>query len=94
LVPRFPEKNEYIISTSEFQRVKKLLLKQTNAKAGIIGDLDEGEPGRPTLKRRKPAPDGTDSTSPGESSSEPETKGPPKLKRRGEPDKQTPPEDN
>lgn len=84
LVARFPEKEEYIISTSEFQKVKDYLLKQTNAKAAVIGDLDEGEPGRPTLKRRKPEPDGID----GESSSEPEKKGPPKLKRRGEPDKE------
>ena len=34
LVARFPEKDEYIISTSEFQRVKGHLLKITNARAG------------------------------------------------------------
>src|SRR5687767_6760602 len=39
LVARFPEKEEYIISTSEFQRVKGHLLKLTNAKAGIPVDF-------------------------------------------------------
>src|SRR5215211_2111906 len=38
LVSRFPEKEEYIISTSEFQRVKAYLLKITNAKAGVTAD--------------------------------------------------------
>ncbi|HEX6280257.1 MAG TPA: M48 family metallopeptidase [Pyrinomonadaceae bacterium] len=87
LVARFPEKEEYIISTSEFQRVKAHLLKSTNAKAGIAIDFDEGDPGRPTLKKRQPdspdaANDGDDS---GESSS-----GPPKLKKRGEEPQPTP----
>lgn len=95
LVARFPEKNEYIISTSEFQKVKEYLLKQTNAKAAVIGDIDEGEPGRPTLKRRQPDPVDADGNAiPAESSSEPEQKGPPKLKRRGEPDPKPSPEDN
>src|SRR5688572_3074425 len=59
LVARFPEKEEYVISTSEFQRVKSHLLKITNAKAGITTDLDEDGNQKPTLKRRQPvdAPD-------------------------------------
>ena len=87
LVARFPEKEEYIISTSEFQRVKGHLLKTTNAKAGIAIDFDEGEPGRPTLKKRQPdSPDATtDGNDQGESSS-----GPPKLKKRGEEPEPTP----
>ncbi len=90
LVSRFPEKNEYIISTSEFQRVKAHLLKLTNAKAAIAGDFDEEEQGKPTLKRRQPdSPDATDST--GESSSTKKDE-PPKLKRRGEPDPEPSPE--
>lgn len=89
LVARFDEKEEYIISTSEFQRVKGHLLKITNAKAGITTDFDEGDPGRPTLKKRQPdAPEATgdaaDGTS-GSSSSEP-----PKLKKRGEEPAPTP----
>lgn len=86
LVSRFPERDEYVISTSEFQRVKSHLLRLSNAKAGVTGDLDEGEPGRPTLKRRSPEPDATDgSTDSGDPSSD-KTDGPPQLKRRGEPE--------
>ena len=84
LVSRFPDREEYIISTSEFQRVKKHLLRLSNAKAGVIGDLDDAdEPGRPTLKRRQPTPDSTDDTN-GTSDSN-DDGAPPKLKRRGEP---------
>jgi predicted Zn-dependent protease len=84
LVARFPEKDEYIINTSEFQRVKAHLLKITNAKAGLVADTDSAEPGRPTLKRRQPeGTDGdassTDSTGTSSSSS---SDGPPQLKRR------------
>lgn len=81
LVARFSEKEEYIISTSEFQRVKAYLLKSTNAKAGILVDFDEGtDNARPTLKKRQPdSPDASNSDSGSSSSSEP-----PKLKKRGE----------
>jgi len=80
LVARFPEKEEYIISTSEFQRVKAHLLKITNARAGVVTDIDEEGNQKPTLKRRQPEstdPAGNDS---GTSSSD----GPPQLKKRGE----------
>jgi hypothetical protein len=83
LVARFPEKEEYIISTSEFQRVKAHLLKLTNAKAGITGDIDDTENGRPTLKRRQPEPDSSDST--GDDNSSSSSDGPPQLKKRNEP---------
>ncbi|MCY7348978.1 MAG: M48 family metallopeptidase [Pyrinomonadaceae bacterium] len=80
LVARFPEKEEYIISTSEFQRVKAHLFRISNVKAGVISDIDENDPGKPTLKRRQPEPDATDSSdSTTESSSDA-----PKLKRRSE----------
>jgi hypothetical protein len=89
LVARFPEKEEYVISTSEFQRVKSHLLRLTNAKAGVTTDLDEGDPGRPTLKKRQPdAPDadpsGDSSSSSSSSGSSSSPSGPPKLKKRGE----------
>ena len=90
LVARFPEKEEYIISTSEFQRVKSYLLKMTNAKAGVTSDIEEGDPGRPTLKRRQPEstdPVGTDTSDGSSSSSSSE---PPKLKKRGEEPTATP----
>ena len=80
LVARFPERDEYIISTSEFQRVKAHLLKITNARAGVVNDIDEDGQQKPTLKRRQPEstdPVGNDS---GSSSSD----GPPQLKKRGE----------
>ncbi len=87
LVSRFPEKEEYVLSTSEFQRVRAHLLKLSNAKAGVTSDIDDSDGGRPTLKRRQPdadtpLPDGKS----GESSSD-SKEAPPKLKRRGgEPD--------
>jgi hypothetical protein len=85
LVSRFPEKEEYVISTSEFQKIKSYLLKQTNAKAGVAGDIEAAaDEGRPTLKKRQPdAPDSSDgsSTTP-DSSSSSTSDGPPKLKKR------------
>jgi hypothetical protein len=79
LVARFPEKEEYIISTSEFQRVKAYLLKSSNAKAGVTQDVDDPDNSRPTLKRRQPdSSDNPDQT--GDSSST-ENK-PPQLKKK------------
>ena len=80
LVARFPEKEEYVISTSEFQRVKAHLLKLTNAKAGVTSDLDEEGNQKPTLKRRQPEGSDPADTTKGTSSSD----GPPQLKKRGE----------
>lgn len=58
LVSRFPEREEYVISTSEFQRIKNRLFKTTNARSAVAIDIDEGTtPGRPTLKRRAPEND-------------------------------------
>jgi predicted Zn-dependent protease len=81
LVSRFPEREEYIISTSEFQRVKAHLLRLSNVKAGVTSDIDEMEPGKPTLKRRQPEADQTDSS---DSTTESSSDAPPKLKRRGD----------
>lgn len=83
LVARFPEKEEYVISTSEFQRVRSHLMKITNSRAGVTTDYDQGDDGRPTLKKRQP-----ESTDPldtgGESSSKPD--GPPQLKKKDQPE--------
>ena len=60
LAARFQEKEEYVISTSEFQRVKGRMLRLSNARASTAGALasaEDGAPGRPTLKRRQPTPD-------------------------------------
>jgi hypothetical protein len=80
LVSRFPEKEEYIISTSEFQRVKSYLLKISNAKAGVTMDVDDPENTRPTLKKRQPDNPDDSSDMPGESSSSDK---PPQLKKKG-----------
>ena len=83
LAARFPEHEEYVISSSEFQRVKNRLLRLSNARAatsGAIATGDEGgAPGRPTLKRRQPTPD--DSTTTPEGDQKPAESAPPKLKR-------------
>lgn len=80
LVSRFPEKEEYVISTSEFNRVKAHLFKITNAKAGVLVDFDEEDNAKPTLKKRQPDAPDADSDDPSKSSSS--SDGPPKLKKR------------
>jgi beta-barrel assembly-enhancing protease len=84
LVAKFPEKEEYIMSTSEFQRVKGHLMKITNARAGITTDYDNVDDSKPTLKKRQPEGSETPTMNgePGSSSSD----GPPKLKKRDQPD--------
>jgi len=82
LAARFPEHEEYVISSSEFQRVKNRLLRLSNARASSAGALpgaDDGAPGRPTLKRRQPTPDDT-TTSPDTGEQKPGD-APPKLKK-------------
>ncbi len=83
LVSRFPEREEYVISTSEFQRVKARLMRTSNSRITTAGDIsgsDDGTPGRPTLKRRQPTPDesGTDPNAP---PADTKPADPPKLKR-------------
>jgi predicted Zn-dependent protease len=59
LAARFPEQEEYVISTSEFQKVKGRLLRLSNARATTSGVIaDDGDSGRPTLKRRLPSGEG------------------------------------
>jgi predicted Zn-dependent protease len=87
LAARFPEREEYVINTSEFNRVKARLLRLSNSRATAAGEIkgsDDGTPGRPTLKRRQPTPDDpsttpTDGSQPKPTESKPEE--PPKLKR-------------
>ena len=85
LAARFPEREEYVINTSEFNRVKARLLRLSNAKASTAGEIrgsDDGTPGRPTLKRRQPTPE--DSTQPEGTAQKPadsKSNEPPKLKR-------------
>ncbi|HEX8652809.1 MAG TPA: M48 family metallopeptidase [Pyrinomonadaceae bacterium] len=87
LAARFPEREEYVISTSEFQRVKSRLLRLSNARATTAGDISDGgngTPGRPTLKRRSPSVDDNQTGEPGGTSAPPSEQrpaSPPKLKR-------------
>jgi predicted Zn-dependent protease len=84
LAARFPEHDEYVISTSEFQKVKGRLLRLSNARASTAGALpgaEEGAPGRPTLKRRQPTPDDTTTNPDGIESKPAEKAEPPKLKK-------------
>jgi len=79
LVGRFPEKEEYIISTSEFQRVKAHLLRTSNAKALTTSDEETIENQRPTLKRRQPTDSTTDTGDSSSTENKPTEK--PTLKR-------------
>jgi len=84
LAARFPEHDEYVISTSDFQRVKAKLLRLSNARAttaGVLPSGDEGAPGRPTLKRRQPTPDDSTTNPDGSEQKPAEKQEPPKLKR-------------
>ncbi len=90
LVARFPEREEYVVSTSEFQRVKAHLLQISNARAGVTSDIDENGEGKPTLKKRQPDADSTGDDSGTSSSSDT----PPKLKKRGEETENKPPPQN
>ena len=88
LAARFPEHEEYVISSSEFQRVKGRLLRLSNARASSTSDQgDNGPAGRPTLKRRQPTPD--DSTTPpagtDQKPGDKQDSTPPKLKRQDTP---------
>ena len=85
LAARFPEHEEYVISTSEFQKVKARLLRLSNARASAAGALpgaQDGPPGRPTLKKRQPTPDDSTTTPDGGIESKPADKtAPPVLKK-------------
>ena len=87
LAARFPERDEYVISSSEFQRVKNRLLRLSNARAssnGAIAGSDDGTPGRPTLKRRQPTPDDSTTTPDGTAKPEANKPAPPTLRREGQ----------
>ena len=93
LAARFPEKEEYVISSSEFQRVKGRLLRLSNARVsstGAIASSDDGTPGRPTLKRRTTTPDDSTTTTP-DGTQKPDTSKPAAPTLRRNPDAQPTP---
>ena len=80
LLARFPDRDEYTVTTSDFQRVKSRLLALTNARViDASGNRDTG-PKRPTLKRRKEGEDPNQTDSTGTGTEAPKDK--PVLKRR------------
>ncbi len=90
LLSRFPDRDEYTVSTSEFNRVKSRLLAITNSKTLEAGGRESG-PKRPTLKRRK---EGEDPSQPSATGDE-QPRDKPTLKRRdsdGKPADTKPPE--
>lgn len=90
LLARFPDRDEYTISTSEFNRVKSRLLAITNSKTLDSAGRETG-PKRPTLKRRK---EGSDPSQPSTTGDD-QPKDKPTLKRRdsdGKPADTKPPE--
>jgi predicted Zn-dependent protease len=74
-----PEKDSYIVNSSEFDRVKARLLAFDNAQKAEASDVNQ--PKKPTLKRRTDTDDG--STDPGDDSGDPK-KSRPTLKRPGD----------
>lgn len=90
LLARFPDRDEYTVSTSEFNRVKSRLLAITNSKTLDAAGNRESGPKRPTLKRRKEGEDPSQPSATGE-----DAKDKPTLKRRdtdGKPADTKPPE--
>jgi predicted Zn-dependent protease len=93
LLARFPDRSEYTINTSDFNRVKSRLISITNARsvsARAGGTSNERDNQRPTLKRRQPnSPDGTNpdagATAPNSTSGQPEKNERPTLKRNDKP---------
>jgi predicted Zn-dependent protease len=100
LAARFPEREEYVVSSSEFQRVKSKLLRLSNARATTTGNIagTDGTTGRPTLKRRNPGTDDPNATPDSTTDSGTDTKkteppAAPRLKRNdtGQPQQQPTP---
>ena len=84
LVARFPDRDEYTVNTSEFNRAKGRLLALTNSRTLDNADRETG-PKRPTLKRRK---EGDDPNQP--QTEENKSKDKPVLKRRDSDGKKPP----
>jgi predicted Zn-dependent protease len=80
-----PEKDMYIVNTSEFKRVKARLENIENAQKAEVNDINSYEQKRPTLKRKTEEGDGTDS---GGSGGEAPEQRRPTLKRPSDPDAQ------
>jgi beta-barrel assembly-enhancing protease len=76
-----PEKDSYIVNSSEFDRVKARLLAFDNAEKSEASNANQ--PKKPTLKRRTNTDDGSGSTNPDDGSGD-SKKSRPTLKRPGD----------
>jgi predicted Zn-dependent protease len=86
LIVRFPERSEYTMTTSEFQRIKGRLISFSNARGtGGRGGASEADSKRPTLKKRQPTgPEGADPSATGDDQKAPAER-PTLRKKDGEP---------
>lgn len=82
-----PEKDTYIVNTSEFNRVKSRLLAIDNAQKSEVA-TGAGDQKKPTLKRRTNTDGGTDTGTPDDTGDQNPKKSRPTLKRPNDP---TPP---
>ena len=82
-----PEKDSYILNTSEFDRIKARLLSAEEARKSDK-EYDPNEPKRPTLRRRveegAPNPDNPEGSSGGSGGNAPATRTRPTLRRPGD----------
>jgi predicted Zn-dependent protease len=78
-----PEKDSYIVNSSEFDRVKARLLAIDNAEKSEAGSATN-QPKKPTLKRRTNTDGGPDTTNPDDGDKDPK-KSRPTLKRPSDP---------
>jgi hypothetical protein len=81
LLARFPERNEYIVDTSDFEKVKNRLAVITHTRR--LGEKDTG-PKKPTLKHKDPGDD-TDPNAPKTDKKDSSTPDKPTLNRKGNP---------
>jgi hypothetical protein len=77
LIGRFPQKEEYVVTTSEFDRVKARLIAVSATPDRIGTGSGSDEPRRPTLKRRSNTdPGGIQTPDPMDPNTQPDTANP------------------
>jgi predicted Zn-dependent protease len=88
LVGRFPNKEEYVVTTSEFDRVKARLISLTNTPERTGMGTGSEEPRRPTLKRRTNTdPGGIQTPDPMDPNAQPGASDPSSTQQAPPPDK-------
>jgi len=82
LLARFPERNEYVVTTSDFDKVKNRLAVITHTHR--LGEKDTG-PKKPTLKRKGSGDDTSDPNAPKTDKKDSSAPNKPTLNRKGNP---------